>query len=145
MAAALGLALSCGVASATRSMFSGSLPMTVVIDPQANENSAIAVDLVVVYDAKVTDQLMKLRAADWFTQKKQFIRDHPNQVALLHAWEWVPGQPVGKVTVSYGAGARKIFVYADYGTDGDHRATVDPQQEFTLTLGKLDLDVEVAR
>src|ERR1700736_6576693 len=40
--------LACSVASSTRSMFGGRLPFQVTVAPDANENSAVAVDLVVV-------------------------------------------------------------------------------------------------
>ncbi|MEA2464363.1 MAG: hypothetical protein QOJ98_2110 [Acidobacteriota bacterium] len=41
---------SCGVTTKVRSAFGGELPFRVTVAPDANENSAIAVDLVVVYD-----------------------------------------------------------------------------------------------
>ena len=138
------LVLSCGAATATRSMFGGSLPFQVTVAPDANENSAIAVDLVVLYDAKLVEQLLKLKASDWFKQKNQFVRDHPNQVAV-HGWEWVPSQAVKPQTISYGSGARKVVLFADYVSEGDHRATVDPQQSFRLLLQKIDFDVQVAK
>jgi len=70
-------AVSCSAVSSARSMFGGALPFHVTIAPDANENSAIAVDLVVVYDAKLADELLKLPAAKWFAGKEQFARDHP--------------------------------------------------------------------
>jgi type VI secretion system protein len=140
----LGLTISCGVASATRSMFGGSLPFNVTIAPDANENSAVAVDLVVVYDSKLVEQLLKKKAADWFKEKEQFLKDHPNQVDI-HPWEWVPSQGVGELTVPYRAGARKVLLFADYSTDGDHRWVVDPQQRFNLLLGNVDFTVELTQ
>jgi hypothetical protein len=135
-----GAVLSCS----TRSMFGGSLPFHVSVEAAANANSAVAVDLVVVYDAKLIDQLLKLRAAEWFAQKEQFARDHPKQLAV-HAWEWVPGQSVGDKSLTYESGAKKIVLFANYLTEGDHRAALDPQQPFRLTLHAADFEVEVKR
>jgi type VI secretion system protein len=137
------LALSCGAAAATRSLFGGRLPFQVAIASDANNDSAVAVDVVVVYDAKLADELLKVRAADWFDpkQKTQFLKDHARQIKV-QGWEWVPAQRVGDLSVPYEAGARKVIVFADYLTEGDHRAAVDPQQRFKLVLGKFDFSVE---
>jgi type VI secretion system protein len=140
----VGSMLGCSVASSTRSMFGGRLPFKVTVAPDANLNSALAVDMVVVYDAKVVDQLLKLKASDWFAQKQQFVKDHPRQIAVpIQGWEWVPSQDVGKKTVTYESGAKKIVLFADYLTEGEHRMVLDPQREFDLTLGALDFTVEV--
>ena len=133
----------CGAASAARTMFGGRVPFHVTIAGDANDNSAVAVDLVVVYDGRLIDSLLKLRAADWFRQKRQFVKDHPGQLDV-HGWEWVPSQGVGELSVSYQAGARKLVLFADYGTEGDHRALLDPQRPFKLVLGNIDFAVEAA-
>lgn len=142
LAAALGLTLSCGVATARRSMFGGSLPFNVTVDAEANENSAIAFDVVMLYDAKLADELIKLRAGDWFTQKKQLIRDHPKRMRV-RGWEWAPGQKVGDIKVEYSAGAKKVVLFADYATDGEHREIIEPPRRFDVVLGKTDFTVEV--
>ncbi|MEA2237466.1 MAG: type secretion system protein [Thermoanaerobaculia bacterium] len=123
-------------------MFGGRLPFKVTVAPDANENSAVAVDLVVVYDSKVADDLLKLPASDWFARKQQFVKDNPRKVAV-HGWEWVPGQRVDDKAVSYEAGAKKIVLFANYATEGVHRRALDPQQPFHLTLGAIDFDAEV--
>jgi type VI secretion system protein len=129
--------LSC---SSTRSMFGGRLPFQVTVDPDANENSAVAVDLVVVYDAKLVDKLLELSASAWFLQKNQLVKDHPRQIDI-HKWEWVPGQSVKGKSVTYESGAKKIVLFANYVTEGEHRRVIDPQRPFHLTLGALDLEV----
>lgn len=140
---ALGAVSSCGVATKVRSAFGGELPFTVTVAPDANENSAVAVDLLVVYDTKVLDQLMKLRASEWFARKQQFLNDYSNEVTV-RGWEWVPSQVVDEQSVPYRSGARKVVLFADYHTEGDHRASIDPQQSFHLVLGPLDMAVEAA-
>src|SRR5437764_2950620 len=137
---ALGAA-SCSAVSSARSMFGGTVPFHVTIAPDANENSAIAVDLVVVYDAKLAEELLKLPAAKWFAGKEQFAKDHPGQV-LIRSWEWVPGQPVGDVSVQYESGAKKIMLFANYLSEGDHRKVLDPQHPFELALDAFDFTAE---
>jgi type VI secretion system protein len=135
---------SCGVTTKIRSAFGGELPFRVTVAPDANENSAIAVDVLVVYDAKVLDQLMKLRASEWFARKQQFLNDYSEEVTV-RGWEWVPSQVVEEQSIAYRSGARKVVLFADYHTEGDHRASVDPQQFFHLMLGPLDMALEVAQ
>ena len=141
---AFGAVSSCGVTTKVRSAFGGELPFRVTVAPDANENSAIAVDVLVVYDAKVLDQLMKLRAAEWFARKQQFLNDYSEEVSV-RGWEWIPSQVVEEQSIAYRSGARKVVLFADYHTEGDHRASVDPQQSFHLVLGPLDMALEVAQ
>lgn len=122
-------------------MFGGMLPMQVKVAPHANEDTAVAVDVVVVYDTKLIEELLKMPASEWFSKKQQFLSDHPNDV-VAQSWEWVPGQPVSPQSINYRAGARKVFLFADYVTEGAHRAAVPPQQPFRLVLGDRDLAVE---
>jgi len=135
---------SCGVTTKVRSAFGGELPFTVMVAPDANENSAIAVDLVVVYDNKLLDQLLKIKATEWFARKQQFLNDYSNELAVK-GWEWIPSQIVEEQFVPYRSGARKVVLFADYHTDGEHRASVDPQKPFHLLLGPLDMTLEVAQ
>lgn len=150
MWAALGVALlflvsgGCSTGKKVRSMFGGMLPMQVDVAPDVNEDSPVAVDLVVVYDPKLVDALLKMPASEWFSKREQFVKDHAKSVAL-QSWEWVPGQKVEPVSIAYRAGARKVVLFADYRTDGEHRLAVEPQQPFRLVLGPQDLAVEELR
>jgi type VI secretion system protein len=122
-------------------MFGGELPIQVDVAPDANENSPVAVDLILVYDPKVLDELLKLSAGAWFAQREQFLADHGGALQS-ELREWVPGQPVPPFILSYHPGARRVVLFADYDTQGDHRATIDPQQPFRLVLGEKDFSVE---
>jgi hypothetical protein len=130
----------CSMPTKVRSMFGGGTEFRVNIAPNANENSAVAVDALVVYDAKVLDLLLKTKASDWFAKKQQFLSDYRDAIDIK-SWEWIPSQAVPKQSLEYHAGAKKVLVFADYATAGDHRAAVDPQQTFTLFLDTLDMKV----
>ncbi|MGZ5440847.1 MAG: hypothetical protein ACXW31_10600 [Thermoanaerobaculia bacterium] len=131
----------CGVTQKARSMFGGQLPFEVVIASDANEDSPVAVDLIFVYDKKLLDTLLKTPATEWFAKREQFIKDYGNALAV-EQWEWVPGQQIERINVSYRPGARRVVLFADYLTEGDHRATADPQEPFRLVLGARDFSVE---
>ena len=124
-----------------RNMFGGQLPMQVSVAPTANEDNPVAVDLLVVYDKKVLETLLKMPASDWFSKKQQLLNDHQD-VLSRQGWEWIPGQVVEPVSIGYRSGAVRVVLFADYGTEGEHRATVDPQQPFRLVLGEREISVE---
>jgi type VI secretion system protein len=117
--------------------------MQVTVSPEANEDSPVAVDVVVVYDRKLVDELLKMPASQWFAGKAQFLADHDRKIAV-QGWEWVPGQKVEPITLEYRPGAQQVIVFADYHTDGAHRAVVPPQQPFHLLLAERDLVLEKA-
>lgn len=135
------LCAACSVTGKVRSAFGGQLPLKVTVAPGANDDSAIAVDFVVVYDQKLLDEIVKISAAEWFAKKSRFLADHPREL-VVEAREWVPGQPVAPLSVPYRAGARKVVVFADYHSGGEHRAVVPPQQPSHVILGETDLKVE---
>jgi hypothetical protein len=57
----------------------------------------------------------------------------------------VPGQSVEPVKVAYRSGARNVVLFADYHTEGEHRAVVGPPKPFRIILGERDLSIEVAQ
>jgi type VI secretion system protein len=124
-----------------RSAFGGQLPFDVTVAQDANEDSPVAVDLVFVYDKKLLDTLLKTPSTEWFAKRDQFVKDYGNAL-VVEKREWVPGQQLKDLVVAYRPGARRVVVFADYVTDGEHRATRDPQEPFLLVLGTRDISLE---
>jgi type VI secretion system protein len=124
-----------------RSAFGGQLPVEVKIADDANDDTPIAVDLVVVYEKTLVEDLLKMPATEWFKKKKQFMLDHQGAVEVK-SWEWVPGQMVETITVEYRAGCKKVIVFADYNSEGDHRASISPQQPSRVVFKDRDFNVE---
>lgn len=146
-ACALGVALlsialaACSVTKKVTSAFGGQLPVQVSIADDANEDSPIAFDTIVVYDKDLVDALLKMSATDWFAKKKQFLADHQNDVAV-QSWEWVPGQIVEPLSIDYRPGAKKVVFFAYYQTEGDHRAVIQPRQAAKIVFNDRDFSVE---
>ena len=139
------LASSCGLPNRVRSMFGGQLPVQVSIAPDANEDSPIAVELIVVYEGKLIDKILEKTARDWFAGREQFLRDYPDGIKSLGKYEWIPGQEVQPLELTYGVGAKRVILFADYLTPGEHRANIDPQQPFRLILGQSEIELEELR
>ena len=75
---------SCGPSIETRSL-------GFVVAPDANDQSPIPVELVVVYDEEVLPLLLELTARQWFEGRQQLLLDHPRGIRS-YLWELVPGQ-----------------------------------------------------
>lgn len=104
------------------------------VTSQANQNTPIGLDLVIVYDDKLVAQVLKLPAKDWFEKRYQLKLDNP---AALHTWQWelVPGQVVPFFTLpSESRRAKAVVVFANYRTPGTHRVRLDPFEGIIIRL-----------
>lgn len=146
LAGAAMLLLGCGHLGVDR-FFSGKVEMTVLVDPDLNANSPVAVELLVVYDAKLLASLEAMTAASWFAQRQQLLQQYSEVEHKLDAWmwEWVPGQVVPEERRRFKIGARGALIFANYFSPGTHRASVDPFKPFRLHLQATDFDVESLR
>ncbi len=134
-------ALGCGTGS--RSLFGGDVAVRLDADPKINQDSPVPVELVVVYDKDLLAKLGGMTARDWFQNREQTRKDHPGEDDFVSiAWEIVPGQSMPPQTLSFASGARGGLVFADYFSDGAHRARVDPHQNLRIHLQAEDVAVE---
>lgn len=146
---ALVSATSCGIAgksssalAGARSLFVEELRVNVVVSPELNGGSPVAVDLVVAYDEALMDQLVAMSAADWFDQREQFGRDFPEALDAWQ-WEWVPGQRVDTQWLPIHARRSKGgVIFADYALPGTHRARIDLRKPVALSLGEDSFSVQ---
>ena len=128
------------------SFFGGDIKVAAQVDPGANQNNPVAVELVVVYDRALLEKLLTLKARDWFKQREQFKKDHPDDKDFVSwYWEWVPGEAVEPLEVSFGTGARAGIVFADYLTAQDNRARFDPHVDVRIHLQEEGFTVEAMK
>lgn len=113
--------------------------VSIYTDPDANQNSAIAVDLVIVYDQELEKILGQMSAAKYFSSSKQLLLDNPTLLDIWH-WELVPGQIVQNFSPPQEEGdAYAAYVFANYLTPGDHRLKVAPTGVVKIILQRDDL------
>ena len=122
----------------------GSLTLTVQVVPQANQNSPVAVDVVLVHDAKLLKQLTGMSAKDWFAKRTDMERTAPGKLQTV-SWEWVPGQNVGKVIVRGTAVADGVVLFANYATKGDHRALLPHGGKLAIQFAAKDFELGPAK
>jgi len=114
------------------------------VSPQANQNSAVAVDLVLVKQQILVDTIGKLSAADWFARKAQFQRDFPDDIVVV-SWELVPGQVILPANVRPDPKVWGAFFFARYAGAGEHRAAVGSDRSVIVTLDDDDLSIQSAK
>lgn len=118
-----------------------------------NQNSPVAVDVVLIYDDKLFKDLQKVTAKEWFEKREQMIRDNPSGL-LFGVWRWevAPGQSVASKTLYVPVKTLFIYpkarvlggvVFADYASPGPHRASIAPGQDILIRLSEKDFAVEV--
>lgn len=86
----------------------------------ANDNDAIAIDVVLILKERCDSQVSQLSASDWFSERAQILRDHPNCIAVK-SWELVPDQ---SADVDIDEDPVTAYVFARYSSKGDHRIQI---------------------
>lgn len=96
------------------------------VEPLINENSPVAVDLVLVRDALLIARLDKLTAQQWFFQKASLQQAAPDDL-IVRSWELTPGDSL-RVLQKHLPSERalRVFLFTGYRSPGDHRLTLDP-------------------
>ncbi len=112
--------------------------ISITAEPEANRNTAIAVDLVMLSDEEAAAAILKLNARDWFTRRAEFLRDYPEGVAV-QSWEIVPGQVLRDAKVDSPSGMKAAVVFALYDNEGEHRLRLTDNSEVRLMLGADDV------
>ncbi len=119
--------------------------VSIYTDLDANQNSAIATDLVIAYSEDLVKKLGKMPACTYFASSQQLLMDNPTLLDIWH-WEFVPGQsvehfaPYGEKGKAYAA-----YVFANYLSPGNHRVKVSPNGNIAVVLMKNDLkDISTA-
>ncbi len=100
--------------------------LTLVAAPDANSNSALAVDVVLVRDKAMLDTLAAMPAARYFAARADLQRTFPEALTVLSV-EITPGQALQLDAQRY-AGQRiwAAFAFANYANPGDHRERLLP-------------------
>jgi len=125
-----------------RPIVDADLRVRVEIAESANDDSPVAVDIVLVYDRFLSERLLTMPARQWFATRDQIMRDYLLEAGVAcWSWEWVPGQRVGDIELAVRSGARTAFVFAGYHTEGAHRVRFDPLTDIALRIDKTDFVV----
>ncbi|WP_454712745.1 hypothetical protein [Cupriavidus nantongensis] len=105
--------------------------VTLTAADDANGNSPVAVDVVLVSDAALQARLAELPAAKWFAGRGDLGSTYPGALRY-RSWELVPGQRLEIAAQALqGPRVAAAFVFANYQAPGAHRARIE---QFNGTL-----------
>ena len=138
-----GLLQACGIGTRARAIVGDQMRVQVQVADTANQQSPVALDLVLVYDKQLFKELLQLSAADWFNKREQFRRDYPaGQGFDAWGWEWVPGQNVPLQKLPLKPKAKGGVIFVNYFSPGEHRARIQPNKSINVELGETDFAVQ---
>ncbi len=112
-----------------------------ILDTDANNTSATAIDLIVVYKPELMKALTKMSAEEYFKISDQIQRDYPETLRIWH-WELTPGQSVSNYELDIPKELYDPFgalIFARYFTPGAHRVRVGSADAIHVLLKKDDL------
>lgn len=99
--------------------------VTLTAAPSANQNSPIAVDVVLVFEDDMLERLVELPATKWFSARVDLRKTFPKSLSY-RTWELVPGQTIRVLGDSFGSPrVVGVLIYADYATPGAHRLRLE--------------------
>jgi type VI secretion system protein len=110
------------------------------VEPDANGDSPVAVDVVAVHGAALLKEVSKLTAQAWFQQKSGLVQLHPGDLKTA-SWEWVPGQSLDKVKVPGTGVADGVLLFANYTSPGPHSAKLPRSGTVAVDFGPNDFSV----
>lgn len=119
--------------------------LAIAVTSEANIDTPIAVDAVLIRSPQLLDALLALPSAKWFAQREQWLRDHPKDLSVI-SYEVVPGQQIAPAPFAFGGKrAAGVVIFAGYQTPGAHRVRLDTgPSNALLVLGDQDLSVQPA-
>lgn len=110
---------------------------------KANDDNALAIDLVFVFDVGLIGQVSELTSATWFKTRDQIKIANPTGLDV-QSLEVIPGQAAVQVEITrQRRRAFAAFVFADYNSPGPHRTRIDGMSSVLIRLGGKDIAVVV--
>lgn len=99
--------------------------VTLIAAQDANNDSPVAIDIVMVSDPVILDKLLSLRATQWFQDREDLVTTYPKALRY-RSWEVVPNETlrVDRRTFS-GPRVAGVLVFARYASPGAHRQRIE--------------------
>ena len=118
----------------------GGINLNVTLDAEVNNNSPVAVDVVLVSDKTMLKELSALTAKAWFEKRKTLLRMHPSEIHVS-SWEWIPGQEVDSLKIPHTGIADGVLLFANYAAAGDHSTVLPRNGTIDIAFGPKDFKI----
>lgn len=119
--------------------------LSLYVDPEANRDFPLAVDVVLVSDEALAKRVSAMKAADWFAARDG-LRKMNRDTLQVESAELAPGAMLSLPGKRFAG--RRVFaalVFADYFSSGEHSARLDNLQgKIAIEFGATDFSVHAA-
>ncbi len=105
------------------------------IADKVNNNTAIPVDIIFIFDEKLIDEFKKMPAANWFIKKEQYINDYAlNDKIQILTFEFVPGQQFFLQEFEPNYKPINTIIFANYANTNENRIIIQNYKSIHLNL-----------
>ncbi len=120
--------------------------VSVYVDPAANRDFPVAVDVVLVSDEALARRVSLMRSQDWFGARDALRKTHPEDIEF-DSVELAPGESITLPGKRYsGKRVFAAYAFADYFSAGDHRVRLDTLKgRISMELGATDFSASASR
>ncbi len=119
--------------------------VSLYIDPAANRDFPLAVDVVLVSDETLARKLAAMKAQEWFASRDSLRKSHPGELEF-DSVELAPGDTMTLPGKRYSG--KRVFAalaFADYLSTGDHRARLDALKgRISMEFGATDFSASAS-
>ncbi len=108
--------------------------LLVSANSNANQNTAVALDIVFVGDPEMLEKLSALPASRWFAVRDDQLKTYPTALSV-HSLELVPGQ--SRLLSAETLGSPRVagvLLFANYQAPGEHRLRLPPVPDGGLVI-----------
>ena len=110
--------------------------VSILVDKNVNDNSAVALDLVVVCDESLNSEIGKMTAEEYFHRKSDLVAINADKILVWH-WEVVPVQKLVNLPINFDEfDPINGYVFAYYANDKVNRVKIPDVQEIKIVLSK---------
>jgi type VI secretion system protein len=120
------------------------LDLNVGIDKAANNDSPVALDVVLIKDKAFWKTAPAMAATQWFAQKDALERRYGKKLQVS-SWEWIPGQPIPPINIKVPRWLKGAMVFASYPSPGTHSAPLSAGRKVSIDLQQDDFTLEVTK
>jgi type VI secretion system protein len=113
--------------------------VSLYIDPAANRNFPVAVDVVLVFEEDLAKKIATLKAGEWFAARSNLQKANPGEIEFVSV-ELAPGETLSLPGKRFSG--KRVFValaFADYFSAGEHKVRLDSLKgRLSLEFGATD-------
>ncbi len=119
--------------------------VSLYIDPAANRDFPVAVDVVLVSDEALARKLAVMKSQEWFGSRDGLRKAHPGELEV-DSVELAPGDALTLPGKRYSG--KRVFAalaFADYLTSGEHRVRLDSLKgRISMEFGATDFSASAS-